>query len=148
MPFMRTGLFKLAVGICKICSGTWIPTRDISPRFPICKKKLFWSVEWRNMFAYSFWEIKSILCTLIRPGTFIIFDCQLCCSLIRCLFLVVVVCYFSRPFSSSFDLSNLPLDSWYFHLFPFYSKQFCPMLDWKGQNRTKWDIKSWNNQQQ
>jgi hypothetical protein len=46
----------------------------------------------------------------------------------------VLVGYFSRPFSSSFELSNLPLDSWYFRLFPFYSKQFCPMLDWTGQN--------------
>jgi hypothetical protein len=33
-----------------------------------------------------------------------------------------------RPFSSNFDLSNLPLDSWYFCLFPFHSKQFCPIL--------------------
>ena len=31
----------------------------------------------------------------------------------------VPVGYFSRPFLSSFDLSNLPLDSWYFSLFPF-----------------------------
>jgi uncharacterized protein YjbI with pentapeptide repeats len=35
-----------------------------------------------------------------------------------------------------FDLSNLPLDTWYFRLFPFYSKQFGPMLDWTGQNWT------------
>jgi hypothetical protein len=28
------------------------------------------------------------------------------------------------------------LDVWYFRLFPFYSKQFCPMLDWTGQNWT------------
>ena len=47
----------------------------------------------------------------------------------------------SLPFSPSFDLSNLPLDNWYFRLFPFYSRQFCPMLDWTGQNWTKRDIK-------
>ena len=41
----------------------------------------------------------------------------------------VFVGYFSRPLSSSFDLSNFPLDCWYFCLFLFYSKQFCPMLD-------------------
>ena len=40
-----------------------------------------------------------------------VFYCQPCCSLIRCFFLVVFVGYFSRSFSSSFDLSNLPLDS-------------------------------------
>ena len=41
-------------------------------------------------------------------------------------------------------MSNLPLDSVYFRLFPFYSKQQCPMLDWTGQNRTKKDVKLWN----
>ena len=47
--------------------------------------------------------------------------------------------YFFRPFSSSFDLSNLPLDSWYFSLFLFYSNLFCPMLDWTSQNWKKRD---------
>ena len=32
--------------------------------------------------------------------------------------------YFFHPFSSSFHLSNLPLDSWYSRLFLFYSKYF------------------------
>ncbi len=48
---------------------------------------------------------------------------------------LVLLGYFSRPFSSSFDLSNLPF-TWYFRLFPFYSKQFGPMLDWTGQDWT------------
>ena len=55
---------------------------------------------------------------------------------------------FSRPFSSRFDLSNLQLDSLYFCLFPFYSKQVCPMLDWTAQNWTKRNTKLWNQHQQ
>ena len=53
----------------------------------------------------------------------------------------VLVSYFFSPFLSSFDLSNLSLVSWYFRLFPFYFKQFCPILDWTGQNWMKRDIK-------
>ena len=36
--------------------------------------------------------------------------------------MVLVVGYFSHPFSFSFDLSNHPLDSWYFPLFLFLFK--------------------------
>ena len=63
----------------------------------------------------------------------LIFDSQLCCSLIHHFFLVVVdvVVHFSHPFSFS------SIYHWFFRLFLFYSKKFCPMLDWTGKNWTK-----------
>ena len=51
---------------------------------------------------------------------------------------------------SPIQLNSAQLPSLFvqFRLFLFYSKQFCPMLDWTGQNWTKRNIKLWNHQQQ
>ena len=51
----------------------------------------------------------------------------------------VPVSYFSRPFSSSFDLSNLALDRIVWNKTETDENTSCPMGDWTSQNWTKRD---------
>ena len=112
-------------------------------------------IEYANLthlyFVAQTWISATPFCDRMYLGIFysFIFDCQFC-QILSYKFLFFSCCcswLFLPSLFVQFWLVQSPIGQLVFSSVSVLSKQFCPMLEWTGQNWTKRDIKLWNHQQ-